>query len=340
MRVARLHGAGDLRLDEEPDPEPGPGEELVRVLAVGLCGSDRHWFLEGSIGDATLTRPLVLGHEISGVIEGGPRHGTRVAIDPADPCGRCGPCLDGRSNVCLEMRFAGHGSIDGGLRSLMAWPSGLLHELPDEIGDAEAALLEPLGVAIHAADQAEVRPGMSAGVYGCGPIGLLLVGLLRAAGCLRIVATDVLAHRVAAARKMGATDAIRVESERRTESLLPHVDVAFEVAGEDAAVEDAIGSVRSGGRVVLVGIPSNDRTSFPASVARRKELTLLLCRRMTAPDMPRAIRLVETGRIDPGALISERHPLEAASLAFERLVEQRALKTVIVPDSLPTPAAT
>lgn len=307
---------------------PGPGEELLRVTAVGLCGSDRHWFVEGGIGDAVLRRPLVLGHEVAGVIADGPRSGERVAIDPADPCGRCDLCLSGHANLCLRLRFLGHGETDGGLRTGLAWPRALLHPLPDSISDTAAPLLEPLGIALHAVDLGEVRPSMTAGVFGCGPLGLLLVGVLRAIGCRSIVATDLLAHRVDAARAMGATDAFAVDA---AAAELPPVDVAFEVAGQDAAVAAALTAVRPAGRVVLVGIPPGDRTAFRASVARRKELTLRLCRRMTASDMPRAIELAASGRIDLARLVSECHPIERFADAFAALVEQRGLKTVVQP---------
>ena len=137
MIALRLHDKGDLRLHEEPVPKPGDDEVLVRVTAVGLCGSDLHWFHEGAIGDVVLTRPLVLGHEFVGVIETGARTGERVALDPAIPCGGCAPCLAGDENLCIACRFAGN-SIDGALRSRLAWPERLAHPLPDSLPDAEA----------------------------------------------------------------------------------------------------------------------------------------------------------------------------------------------------------
>jgi L-iditol 2-dehydrogenase len=325
VRAARLHGPGDLRLHDEQDPIPAPGEELVRVTAVGLCGSDRHWFMTGGIGDATISRPLVLGHEIAGTVVDGPRSGTRVAIDPADPCGRCDICRADRANLCPTLRFAGHGSTDGGLRSLMAWPSRLLHPVPDAIPDDEAALLEPLGVALHAVDLGEVLAGSRISVHGCGPIGLMIVQLVRGLGAETIVAMDPLPHRVDAARQLGATDA-RLVGEPPPSSI---VDVAFEVAGEDSAVASAIDAVRPGGRVVLIGIPDDDVTSFPAAAARRKELTLTLCRRMTASDLPRAIALMAAGRVELRPLISARHPIERAAEAFAALVDRRGLKTIV-----------
>jgi len=329
VKALRLHGPGDLRLHEEPEPEPGDGELLVRVTAVGLCGSDRHWVSEGSIGDAVLTRPLVLGHEFVGTVESGRRAGERVVLDPAVPCGRCAVCLAGRPHLCPELRFAGHGTVDGALRTLVAWPERLAYAVPDSLEDAEGALLEPLGVALHALDLGHVEPGTTAGVFGCGPIGLLLVQALRAAGATVAVATDPLPHRVAAAAALGATLALTV-----SERGVPDVDVAFEVAGEDAALADALDAVRPGGRVVLVGIPDGDRTSFTASTARRKGLTLLLCRRMEPADLPRAIRLVESGQVELGPLVTERHSLAEWKDAFDALAGRRGLKTVVEPQDV------
>ncbi|HEY9241221.1 MAG TPA: alcohol dehydrogenase catalytic domain-containing protein, partial [Streptosporangiaceae bacterium] len=172
MRAARLHAVGDLRLTDEPVPVPGPGESLVQVTAVGICGSDLHWWGEGGIGDALLSRPLVLGHEAAGVIADGPRRGERVAIDPAIPDGTCRLCRDGYRNLCLHIRFAGHGGQDGAMREFLTWPSELLHPLPDALSDADGAILEPLGVAIHAVDLGHVKLAGTAAVVGCGPIGL------------------------------------------------------------------------------------------------------------------------------------------------------------------------
>ena len=124
MRVARLHAVGDLRVAQEPVPSGDGSDALVRVTAVGICGSDLHWWDEGAIGDAKLTHPLVLGHEGAGVIEDGPRRGERVAIDPAIPCEPCRACRDGYRNLCYRIRFSGHGETDGMMREFMAWPVG------------------------------------------------------------------------------------------------------------------------------------------------------------------------------------------------------------------------
>ncbi|MEO3853785.1 alcohol dehydrogenase catalytic domain-containing protein [Acrocarpospora sp. B8E8] len=319
MRVSRLHGVADIRLTDEPIPQVGPGMTLVRVTAVGLCGSDLHWYAEGGIGDATITTPLVVGHEFAGVIEGGPAHGRRVAVDPAIPCETCTSCRGGYRNLCPYVRFAGHDRLDGGLQEMIAWPTELLHALPDGVSDSDGAMLEPLGVALHAFDLGHLHLGGTVAVVGCGPIGLLLIQLARLAGASTIIAVEPLPHRAEAARRFGA--------------VLPEnaqADVVFEVAGNDAAVDTALELARPGGRVVLVGIPDEDRTSFRASLARRKGLTLALVRRMNDV-YPRAIRLVEEGKIDVSSLVTARYPLTETPAAFIAATRRQGLKIVIEP---------
>jgi L-iditol 2-dehydrogenase len=326
MWAARLHGTADIRLHREPVPQPGDGLSLVRVTAVGLCGSDLHWWDEGGIGDARLDRPLVLGHESAGVIAAGPRRGLRVAIDPAIPCENCAQCRRGFRNLCPQVRFAGHGGTDGGLREYVAWPAHLLHPLPDGLTAAEGALLEPLGVALHAVDLGHVRLAGGAAVVGCGPIGLMIIQLLLLAGVSRVVAADPLPHRREAAAALGA------------EVLAGHgagdaaAGTAFEVAGTDEAVATAITATEPGGRVVLVGIPDGDRTSFSASAARRKGLTFAMSRRMNET-YPRAIALAGSGRVDLAGLVTRREPLERTPAAFAAAARREGLKVVVEPGS-------
>ena len=331
MRVVRLHGAGDLRLHEESIPSPGPGESLVRVTAVGVCGSDLHWFSEAGIGDARLARPLVLGHEFAGVTEAG----QRVAVDPAITCGLCEYCQAGHPNFCLELRFAGHAENDGALREYVAWPTRYLYPLPDALNDVDGAQLEPLGVAIHAVDLAHIKPGMTVGVFGCGPIGLLTLQVARAAGAAQLVATDLpsVPHRLDAARSLGAQVFAADSKQSEVNEILSAtgqqgVDVAFEVAGENEAVQAAIAAVRPGGKVILVGIPPDDRTAFTASTARRKGLTIKLVRRMKHT-YPRAIRLVESGKVNVRSLVTGRFPLAKAAEAFAVAAKREGIKVVI-----------
>lgn len=333
MKVLRLHGVRDLRLREEPVPVTNAGELLVRVRTVSLCGSDLHWFAEGGIGDVRLTTPIILGHEFAGEIASGSRSGERVAVDPAIPCGRCEFCLEGNPNFCGKVRFAGDGKFDGALREFVAWPEECLHSLPEGVSLQEGAVLEAMGVGLHAINLGHLRPGCSVGIYGCGPIGLLMVQLARHSGAVQIIATDRLPHRVQAAREHGATLALQSDGGGENAAILKStegrgVDVAFEVAGENDAVETAIATAKPGARVVLVGIPSEDRTSFTASAARRKGLTILMVRRMKHT-YPRAIALVQQGIIDVKSLVSQNFPLEDAGQAFAEAEKRSGLKTVI-----------
>jgi L-iditol 2-dehydrogenase len=318
MKVIRLHGPNDLRIHDEPEPEPGPGQVLIRVQAVGICGSDLHWFSEAGIGDARLSRPLVLGHEFAGVIAAGPRQGERVAIDPAIPCHACEFCLQGNPNLCEHLRFAGHGEEDGALREFIAWPEECLFPLPEALSQADGVMLEPLGVAIHAVDLAHLRPGMRVGVFGCGPIGLLVIQMAQLAGANRVFVTEPLQHRLEAAHKLGALDWLPGQP----------VDVAFEVAGNNDAVETAFAAVKPGGKVILAGIPADDRTCFTASVARRKGLTIKMVRRMKFT-YPRAIQLVESGKVDVRSLVTQRFPLEQAQQSFTLAQQREGLKIIL-----------
>lgn len=335
MRALRLHAAGDLRLSEEAPPTEQPGRSLVRVGAVGLCGSDLHWFGEASIGDATLDRPLVLGHELAGTVLGGPLDGRLVAVDPAIPCGTCPTCAAGQGHLCPTVAFAGHSTQDGGLREVISWPTSLLHPLPETFSEEDGAMLEPLGVALHAHDLGKVRGGATVAVFGCGPIGLLLVQLLVGSTAGRVVAVDPLPHRRDAARQLGADVGLSSEEAEDPEVLAavvgdPGADVTFEVGGTDGALHGAMSAARPGGRVVLLGIPDGDRTSFRASLARRKGLTLLLSRRM-ADVYPRSIRLVERQVVDVRTLVSETFKLADAVDAFRTAVARRGHKVIVRP---------
>ena len=326
--AARLHARGDIRLGAASRPVPGPGQLLLRVTAVGICGSDLHWYEEGGTGEVRLHEPLVLGHEFAAVIEEGPRAGERVAVDPADPCEACDLCRSGRGRLCASMRFAGLDPFDGALQTYLAWPESRCVPIPPELPDHLVPLLEVTGIALHAADLAGLAPGTTAGVYGAGPIGLVLIRVLRALGVERIVATDRRPHRVSAALASGATEAHLVTGDVDPAASIP-VDVAFECAGDDGALATAIRAVRPGGRVLLVGIPSGDRSAFPASPARRKELTLQLVRRMEAPDLARAVALVGSGVVSLEGLVTDRFPFAEVVAAFAAASARDGLKVVV-----------
>jgi L-iditol 2-dehydrogenase len=329
MKSIRLHGTNDIRIHDEPVPLTGPDERLIRVKSVGVCGSDLHWFSQGGIGDAKMERPLVLGHEFAGETE----DGQRVAVDPAISCGRCESCQRGHPNLCSSIIFAGYGEQDGALREYVAWNEKRLFAIPDSVTSDDGAMLEPLGVALHSVDLGKLKTGMSVGVFGCGPIGLLIIQLAKLSGVAQIIATDKFAHRVEAAKANGASHAFLAGDNRESEEVraATHgrgVDVAFEAAGTQATVDASVAAAVLGGKVILVGIPDNDKTSFSASTARRKGLTIKLVRRMKYT-YPRAIELVSKGLVDVRSLVTHRFPLEQATEAFRVAERREGLKVII-----------
>ena len=316
MKVLRLHQIGDLRLHDVPVPIPEEGYTLVRVTAVGICGSDLHYFSHGSIGSVDMVDPLVLGHEFAGVTP----DGQHVAVDPAIPCLKCEYCLTGNPNLCPSVRFAGSFGVDGALQEFVSWPNRCLVPLPPGMSDNDGAMLESLGIGIHAVDLGKIRTGMTVGIFGCGPIGIMTLMVARAAGATEVLVTEPLSHRMEFALKLGAKEWKRGQ----------HVHVAFECAGENDAVEDAIEAVKIGGRVVLVGIPAEERTSFSAATARRKGLTIKMTRRMKHT-YERAIRLVESGAVDVRSLVTHCYPLSQFQEAFAVAERRDGLKVIINP---------
>jgi L-iditol 2-dehydrogenase len=222
---------------------------------------------------------------------------------------------------------------DGALREWIAWEEKNLFPIPDSFTYADGAMLEPLGVAIHAVDLAKLKAGMTVGVFGCGPIGLLILQVARLAGATNIIATDILPHRVEAAKRLGASQAFLVKDEHGVGEVRAAlkdrgVDVAFEAAGDQKAVDDAFAAVVPGGKVILAGIPDNDQTSFSASTARRKGLTIKLVRRMKHT-YPRAIDLVSRGLVDVRSLVTHCFPLDQAVKAFHVARQREGLKVII-----------
>jgi L-iditol 2-dehydrogenase len=327
MKTARLHGLRDIRLDDIPTPDPGPGEALIRVRAMGVCGSDVHFYVDGRIGDDIAPLPYILGHEFSGEISAlgpgvdGPPVGTRVAVDPAVPCGRCEVCLDGNPNCCPDTRFPASPPVQGALCEWYAHPAHLCVPLPASLDFADGAMLEPLGIGIHAMTLAKIKPGDAVAILGAGPIGLLLLQLALSSSVRAVYVSEPVPERRALAAELGATAVCDPQVDDPAAWLLEQtqgrgVDVAIEAAWGKEAVGQAVRMARPGGKVVLVGIPREDVTTFPNSAARSKGLTILMSRRMKSVHS-RAIALVERGVVDLRTPVTHRFPLERAGEAFD-----------------------
>jgi L-iditol 2-dehydrogenase len=337
MKVIRYYGIQDLRLENMPKPKHKPGEILLRTASVGLCGSDIHYYKEGGTGSLQLNHPLILGHEFSAWIEEGPDHGRLVAVDPALPCGKCEFCLEGNPNFCEDLRFAGSEDTDGALQEYLTWPEDALFPLPDTMTPQEGAMLEPLGIAIHALRLGKVFAGMDVGVFGAGSIGLLTIQMAKLAGAARIFATDKISNRLEYALECGATDVLLADKDEANHILSATkgrgLDVTFEAAGDDgAAVDSAVFSTKKGGTTVLIGIPTEDETSFSASAARRRGLTIKIVRRMKNT-YPTAIRLVSQNKINLNSLMTHQFEINDYNHAFKTAAQREGIKVIINIDS-------
>ena len=347
MKAICLYDAYDLRLDKLSEPsEPGAGEVLIRVGSIGVCGSDLHTYQDGHIGDTQLSSPIVLGHEFSGIVTAvgadardGENEalaiGQRVAVEPALPCWRCDKCEHGHPNLCRNLAFMGLSPDHGAMREYMIVPARNCFPLPDSLSLEEGALLEPLGVALHAVDLGKIHLENRVVVQGCGLIGLMIMQLAKLSGANPLIAVDQFPWRLDAAKKSGADAVINFKEQNAIDEVkkLTHghgAEVVFEAAWADESIAEAIEIADLGATVVLVGIPSADKVIFKHSTARRKGLTIKMVRRMKHT-YPRAIQLATSGKLRFSELISHRFDLEDApeALRMNSAYEDNVLKVVV-----------
>jgi len=333
-----VHGSRDVRVAPINLREGGPDETLIDVAAVGICGSDLHYYKDGGIGSAIIREPFIPGHEFGGrlcedVPELGLRRGALVAADPNRSCGRCEWCLQGHRNLCPNVEFFGAPPFDGAMAKQIWIPKSQIVALPETMDALEAAMLEPLGVAIHAVDLAKPRLLEPVALVGAGPIGLLILQALKIAGAGDVHVIEPLAHRRAAALELGAKDIFATVEDFVDKAGKCGRPLVIEATNSAFGFRDAVLAARIGGRVVLAGIPDGDVYTLSASEARRRGLKIKFVRRM-GDDFPRAIDLVSSGRVNVRALVTHRESLNAAPDLFESLAQNRPgyLKALLYPN--------
>ena len=333
-----IHGVRDVRIGDISPPIQGDGQVLVDVQSVGICGSDLHYYKDGGIGGAVIRQPFVPGHEFSGRLCSdietlGLVRGQLVAIDPATPCHRCEWCAQGYHNLCPNVVFLGAPPFNGALTQQICVPHASVFALPETMTADQGAMLEPLGVCIHAIDLAQPKLLESVALIGCGPIGLGILQLLRLSGVGQIIAIDPQTHRTALAEQLGAT-----HTGDSPASALDHTDglgcqLVIEATNSPDGMKHAIQSSRIGGRVVLVGIPDGDAySSIEAAEARRRGLTLKFSRRM-GDVYPRAIELVRQRKVDVDRLVSHHFALAGTPEAFKMQAQEHPdfIKCIVHP---------
>ena len=338
MKALVIHAPHDLRIEERPVAPPGPHEVAVRIAAGGICGSDLHYYHQGGFGAVRLKEPMILGHEIAGVVAavgtavGSLKPGDRVAVSPSRPCGGCRYCSEAMFNHCLNMRFYGSAMpfphVQGAFRELLVCDAVQAHKVADHISLGEAACAEPLAVCLHAVNRAGGVAGRRVLVTGCGPIGALAALAARAGGAAEVVATDIAEAPIAMARRLGLDRAINTAAEpdglKDYEAEKGTFDVLFEASGNSRALAGALAALRPGGIVVQVGTGGD--FIIPISVVVAKELELRGTFRFHG-EFADAVAMLGARSVDVRPLISATLPLDRAVEAFELASDRaRAMK--------------
>lgn len=333
MRVAVLERQHVMSMGTRAKPTPGPGDVLVHVQRVGVCGSDVHYYTHGKIGPFVVENPIVLGHEMSGVIEAvgagvsTDRIGERVAVEPGVPDRICEFCRAGRYNLCPNMQFMATPPYDGALADYIVTPSDFAFALPDNVTLDEGALMEPLAVGVYAVHRSGLMAGQSVAIIGAGPIGLVTLQVAKAAGAGQIIIVDLDENRLATAKSLGATEVInasKTDAKAAIDAATKGrgVDAVFEAAGSAKTAALAVHSAKRGGRVVVIGLPPEDNFPYPLVYAASREIDIFTVFRY-ANVYPLAIALVAQGRVDVKSLITHRFKLETSEDAL-KLSDSRA----------------
>jgi len=345
MKAVTLTGIRKLEMIDIPKPEIiKPDDVLIKVRSIGVCGSDIHYFESGRIGSQVVQYPFMVGHELAGVVEAigssvtNLKVGEEVAVEPAVVCHECDQCKSGRENTCRNNKFLGcPGQIEGCMCEYIVMPAENCFPTHGKLTLDQAALCEPLPIGIYALNRAGVKPTDKIAILGAGPIGLCVLIAAKAMGITDIIMTEKIPERIAVAKKGGAdwvenpdtTDVIAACHEHFEHG----VDVAIECAGKQETLDDGIDMLKPGGKLIVVGIPTEDRVSFQADQYRRKEVTIYNIRRQNHCVQP-AIDIIAKGDIDVDFMITHHFTLDQSQEAFDMVCDYKdgAVKAMITFD--------
>lgn len=328
MKAVVIHAAKDLRIEERPDEQPGPGQVEVAIEAGGICGSDLHYYNHGGFGTVRVREPMILGHEVAGTIKAlgegvsGLAVGDRVAVSPSRPCNHCEFCLKGQQNQCLNMRFYGSAMpmphIQGAFRQRLVAEAYQCHKVRDGVSIHEAAMAEPFAVTLHGVNRAGALTDRRVLVTGCGPIGALAIIAARAHGAREIVATDIMDAVLQKALAIGADRVINVASDPDALSAYSankgYFDVQFEASGNERAVRSGLEALKPRSTVVQLGLGGD--VSIPQNMVVAKEIEMKGTFRFHE-EFGLAVDFINQRRVDLKPLLTGTFPLEEAVAAFE-----------------------
>ncbi|WP_281247273.1 NAD(P)-dependent alcohol dehydrogenase [Domibacillus mangrovi] len=343
MKSAVLTSVKNIELQQIDIPTLKNDEVLIRVKAVGLCGSDVHYYEHGKVGNFIVEKPIILGHEASGdIVKVGKdvthlKEGQRVSIEPGATCGECVHCKEGRYNLCPSVEFLATPPYDGAFCEYIAMRADLVFPIPDSMSYETAALVEPFSVGVHAIRRGDLQPGETVIIMGMGPIGLVTAAAAKVAGAKMIIGVDLEQNRLDVAKEMGATHTINLREEKLEEKVNEYtngfgVDLAIETAGNPKAVQGTLSSVRKGGRVAIVGMSPQDEVPMSISSMIDKEVDIKGIFRYH-DTYPTAIEMLASGKIDIEKMITNEYPLAETAEAFERAIHDKTntLKIMIYP---------
>lgn len=328
MKSMKLTGIRQMEMVDAAEPRiVNPGDVKIKMMAVGVCGSDIHYFTQGGIGSQKVIYPFTVGHEGAGiVIETGSgvksvKAGDKVAIEPAMPCWKCDQCLAGRHNTCRNLKFLGcPDQAEGCLSEYIVMPETSCLPLYGKLAPVHGVISEPLSIGIYSVNQAVSLKRAKVGILGFGPIGMSVMLAAKAQGADSFYVTDKIKDRLSVARKEGARLTANPERENVVGRILEQVplalDVVFECCGQQEAFDQAIDLLKPGGKLLGVGIPEFDTWSMSVEKTRRKELTIQFVRRQENC-VRTALELMEKGKIDVSNMITHRFPFEETKAAFD-----------------------
>lgn len=333
MKAAYLTETNKMEIREAQIPPIGDGDVLIRVMDVGICGSDLHFYQHGRIGDFVVEFPFILGHEAGGeVVETGGgvtglKVGDKVAVEPGIPCGTCEACREGKYNLCPDVRFWAAPPVNGCMQEYVSFPANMCFKIPEGMTTLEAAMIEPLSVGLHAVSKSGYRMGDTAVVLGCGCIGLCTMLALKAAGVTDVIVSDVVDARLEKAKKLGATAVVNAAKEDIREAVMRltggrGADLVFETAGAKPTVQATVHLVKRGGTIVMVGMGSDAVVDFDMGALVFNEITI--CSVFRYRNLyPAAIKLVSSGAINIKDVVTDIFPFDECDKAFRACVENK-----------------
>lgn len=341
MKVAVMTGIKRMGYTQRPIPVPASNEVLVKLEYIGICGSDMHYYETGAIGDYVVKPPFVLGHEPGGVVvEVGSnvKHlkvGDRVALEPGKTCGHCEFCKTGRYNLCPDVVFFATPPVDGVFQEYVAHEADLCFKLPDNVSTLEGALIEPLAVGFHAANQGGAHAGQVAVVMGAGCIGLVTMMALKAEGVSKVYVVDVMQKRLDKAMELGADGVINGKNEDAVEAVMKLTngagcDLAVETAGTEITTRQCVYMTKKGSNIVLVGYSKTGEMNLPMSLVLDKELTFKTVFRYRNI-YPMAIEAVAAGKVNLKGIVTDIFDFDNIQNAMDKSIEDKAniVKAVI-----------